>query len=50
MLYGERVRGFEIRVACTAERESLTIGIWTTRFKEVSSGVAGADWVSVAIA
>jgi hypothetical protein len=49
VLYGERVRGFEISEVCTRERESLTKGIDATRFKTVSSGAAGADWVSVAI-
>lgn len=49
VLYGERVRGFEIREACTAVKESLTKGIEATRFKMVSSGEVGAGWVSVAI-
>jgi hypothetical protein len=49
VLYGERVMGFEIREACTADKESLTKGIWATRVMMVNSGEEGADWVSVAI-
>ena len=49
VLYGERVRGFEIREACTADNESLTKGIEATRFRMVNSGAEGAVWVSVAI-